>query len=186
MGLPLFESSVPLIRIYTWDANNNENGPVLEEIKANNTLPTPWPAGSALLYRNDEYVTTFTMPYTPTGTNASIDVGPSPDLKVIKILKDYNMTERTKNINTGDNQTHAMKETTENWTYKLKIDNNQDRSVILEVSDIKPKEARMIFVEPKSTETTATDLKWEIALEPRQKRVIDYSYQTVTTAPIYI
>lgn len=56
-------------------------------MKVNNTLRTPWPAGSALLYRNDEYVTTFTMSYTQTGTNASIVVGPSSDLKVIKFSK---------------------------------------------------------------------------------------------------
>ena len=186
IGLPLFESGVPLIRMYTWDAYNYENGPALEVIKANNTMPTPWPAGTALLYRNDEYVTTFTMPYTPTGTNTSIIVGPSPDLKVVKVLKDYNITERTKKIDTGNNQTHDVKEITENWTYKLNIDNNQERSVMLEISDTKPKEARMTFAEPKSTETTATGLKWKIALEPRQKRVVDYSYQTVTTEPVYI
>lgn len=180
IGLPLFEESVPLVRMFTWDAYNKEEGPAVEEIRANNTMQAPWPSGNAMLYRNDEYVSTITMPYTATGTNASIVVGPSPDLKVTKKLSDYNITEAIKAI-PSENRTHSVKETTENWTYHLKIESNLDREATLEVSDSRPKEAKIISISMEPMETTATSMKWRIALSPREKTAIDYTYQVVTT-----
>jgi hypothetical protein len=79
IGLPLFNETAPIQRIYTWDAYADQSGPAIEEIRANNTLSAPWPAGKALLYRDGEFVSSITMPYTPNGTNASIVVGSSPD-----------------------------------------------------------------------------------------------------------
>ncbi len=180
IGLPLFEESVPLVRMFTWDAYNKEEGPAVEEIRANNTMQAPWPSGNAMLYRNDEYVSTITMPYTATGTNASIVVGPSPDLKVTKKLSDYNITEAIKAI-PSENRTHSVKETTENWTYHLKIESNLDREATLEVSDSRPKEAKIISISMEPMETTATSMKWRISLQPREKTAIDYTYQVVKT-----
>jgi hypothetical protein len=180
IGFPLFQEESPLRRIYTWDASYQEEGPAVEEIRANNTLPSPWPSGKALLYRNDEYVSTIEMPYTSAGTNASIVVGPSADLKVEKKLKDYNISEKIIEINSyGKN--HTAKETTETWTYHLKIESNQDRSATLETIDTIPQEAEIISASPKPSETTATSLKWRLYLTPRQKTAIDYSYQVKTT-----
>jgi len=181
IGFPLFEEMVPMVRIYTWDADLSEEGPVMEEIRANNTMQNPWPSGKALLYRDDEYVSTITMPYTPSGTNASIIIGPSADLKVEKKLANYNITEKIIEINSNGHKNHTVKETTETWTYHLKIESNQDRPAILEVTDAHPKEARIISVTPAPAETTATGLKWRLALEPREKAAIDYAYQVVTT-----
>ena len=70
----------------------------MEEIHANNTMRTPWPSGSAMLYKDDEYISTITIPYTPNGTNASITIGPSADLKVSEKLDVYNKTENLKGI----------------------------------------------------------------------------------------
>jgi len=172
---------VPMVRIYTWNADLWEEGPAMEEIRANNTMQNPWPSGKALLYRDDEYVSTITMPYTPSGTNASIVIGPSADLKVEKKLADYNITEKIIEINSNGHKNHTVKETTETWTYHLKIESNQDRPAILEVTDNHPKEARIIAITPTPTETTATGLKWRLALQPREKAAIDYAYQVVTT-----
>lgn len=180
IGLPLFDESAPLVRMFTWDAYNKEEGPAVEEIRANNTMQIPWPSGKALLYRNDEYVSTITMPYTPSGTNASIVVGPSPDLKVSKKLSDYNITENIRAIQ-SENRTHTVKETTENWTYNLTIESNLDREATLEVSDSRPKEAKIISISPQPSETTATTMKWRVSLQPREKMAIDYVYQVVTT-----
>ncbi|MDD4163581.1 MAG: DUF4139 domain-containing protein [Methanothrix sp.] len=176
IGFPLFEEKAPLVRIYTWDAYNQEEGPAKEEIRANNTLTSPWPTGNALLYRNDEYVSTIEMPYTPAGTNASIVVGPSADLKVERKLFDYNKTE---NIKVMGN--HTVKETIEAWTYNLKIKSNLDRAAMVEVTDTIPQEAVIISVTPKPAESTATSLKWKLALAPRQKTAINYTYQVTTT-----
>lgn len=181
IGLPLFEEKAPLVKMYTWDAYSEENGPAVEEIRANNTLHLPWPSGNALLYRDDDYVSTITMPYTPTGTNASIVIGPSPELKVSKKLKGYNITEKIREIKGSDNQTHAVKETTENSTYELKVESNLDRAGSLEVTDTRPKEARIVAISPEPSETTATGLKWNLSLSPREKKVLDYTYQVVTT-----
>lgn len=185
IGLPLFEESAPLVRMFTWDAYNKEEGPAVEEIRANNTMQTPWPSGDAMLYRNDEYVSTITMPYTAVGTNASIVVGPSPDLKVTKKLLDYNITEAIKVI-PSENRTHSVKETTENWTYNLKIESNLDREATLEVNDSRPKEAKIISITPSPSETTATSMKWRITLSPREKTAIDYTYQVVKTESLDI
>ncbi|NMC09866.1 MAG: DUF4139 domain-containing protein [Methanothrix sp.] len=180
ISFPLFSQDVPLVRIYTWNAYEQGDGPVEEEIKANNTMQNPWPSGRAMLYRNDEYVSTIDMPYTPTGTNASISVGPSADLKVSRKLKDYNITEKIIAANASA-KNHTVKETTQTWTYHLKVESNLDRASTLEVTDSLPQEAELIDVAPKPTESTATSLKWRLQLMPRQKTSIDYSYKVLTT-----
>jgi len=180
ISFPLFSEDVPLVRIYTWNAYEQYDGPVEEEIRANNTMQNPWPSGRAMLYRNDEYVSTIDMPYTPSGTNASISIGPSADLKVSRRLKDYNITERIIAANTSS-KNHTVKETTQTWTYHLKVESNLDRASTLEVTDSLPQEAEMIDVTPKPTESTATSLKWRLQLMPRQKTSIDYSYKVLTT-----
>lgn len=180
IGLPLFQEEAPLVRVYTWDAYNQQTGPSDEEIRVNNTLNSPWPTGNALLYRDDEYVSTIEMPYTPAGTNASIVVGPSADLKVERKLSDYNKTESIKVIGpVGGN--HTVKETNETWTYSLKIKSNVDRAAALEVTDTVPEEAVIIAVSPKPAESTATSLKWKLQLLPRQETTINYAYQVITT-----
>jgi hypothetical protein len=180
IGLPLFQEDAPLVRVYTWDAYNQQTGPSDEEIRVNNTLNSPWPTGNALLYRDDEYVSTIQMPYTPAGTNASIVVGPSADLKVERKLSDYNKTETIKVIGpVGGNRT--VKETNETWTYSLKIKSNMDRAAALEVTDTVPEEAVIIAVSPKPAESTATSLKWKLQLSPRQETAINYAYQVITT-----
>ena len=180
IGFPLFEEEAPLVRIYTWDASSQTEGPAVEEIRANNTLTSPWPSGKALLYRDDEYVSTIQMPYTPAGTNASIVVGPSADLKVESRLSDYNITENIREIASGA-RNHTVKETTETWTYNLKIKSNLDRAANLEVTDTVPQEAVIVSVTPEPAESTATSLKWKLALAPRQKTAINYTYQVITT-----
>jgi len=180
IGFPLFEEESPLVRIYTWDASNQADGPAKEEIRANNTETRPWPTGKALLYRNDEYVSTIEMPYTPAGTNASLVVGPSADLKVERKLLDYNITENIREIGSGA-RNHTVKETTETWTYYLKIKSNLDRVAALEVTDTVPQEAVILSVTPKPAESTATSLKWKLQLAPRQKAAINYTYQVITT-----
>ncbi len=180
IGFPLFEEESPLVRIYTWDAYNQAEGPAKEEIRANNTETRPWPTGKALLYRNDEYVSTIEMPYTPAGTNASIVVGSSADLKVERKLLDYNITENIREIGSGA-RNHTVKETTETWTYYLKIKSNLDRVAALEVTDTVPQEAVILSVTPKPAESTATSLKWKLQLSPRQKAAINYTYQVITT-----
>jgi hypothetical protein len=180
IGFPLFEEESPLVRIYTWDASSQTEGPAKEEIRANNTLTNPWPTGKAMLYRNDEYVSTIYMPYTPAGTNASIVVGPSADLKVERKLLDYNITENIREIGTGA-RNHTVKETTETWTYYLKIKSNLDRTAALEATDTVPQEAVIVSVTPKPAESTATSLKWKLQLAPRQKTAINYTYQVITT-----
>lgn len=64
IGLPLFDETIPIVRTYTWNANKELSGPGVEEIRANNTMTAPWPTGNALLYRNGEFVSSITMPYT--------------------------------------------------------------------------------------------------------------------------
>jgi len=152
----------------------------VEEIRANNTMKNPWPSGTALLYRNDDYVSTIDMPYTASGTNATLVIGPSADLKVTRKLKDYNVTEKIRAI-TSNGRNHTVKETTETWTYHLKVESNLDRAATLEATDNLPQEAEMIDVTPKPAETTATSLKWRLQLLARQKTAIDYSYRVVTT-----
>ena len=180
IGLPLFQEVAPLVRVYTWDAYNQQTGPSDEEIRINNTLNSPWPAGNALLYRDDEYVSSIDMPYTPAGTNASIVIGSSADLKVERKLSDYNKTENIKVIGQkGGNRT--VKETNETWTYSLKIKSNLDRSAALEVTDTVPREAVIISVLPRPAESTATSLKWKLELTKRQDTAINYTYQVITT-----
>ena len=181
IGMPLFEKMAPIIRTYTWDAYNDLLGPAVEEIRANNTMKLPWPAGNAMLYRNGEFVSSISMPYTPNGTNASIVVGSTPDLKVSKNLKDYNISEKIRAVKSADNLNNTVKETTENWTYQLKIESNLDRKANLEVTDSRPKEAKILAISPNPAEVTATGLKWKLLVEPRQKIAINYTDQVVNT-----
>lgn len=180
IGFPLFQERAPLVRVYAWDAYSQEEGPAVEEIRANNTMTNPWPAGTAQLYRNDDYVSTIDMPYTASGTNATLVIGPSADLKVARKLLDYNITEKIRSLASGG-RNHTVKETVETWTYHLKVESNLDRTATLEATDTLPQEAEVIDVAPKPAETTATILKWRLQLLPRQKTAIDYSYRVVTT-----
>jgi hypothetical protein len=180
IGLPLFQEDAPLARVYTWDAYNQQEGPAEEEIRVNNTLISPWPAGNALLYRDDEYVSTIEMPYTPAGTNASIVVGPSADLKVESKLSDYNITENIKVIGSTEGN-RTVRETIEDWTYSLEIKSNLDREAAIEVTDTIPQEAVLVSISPEPAESTATSLKWMMQLLPRQETAINYTYQVITT-----
>ncbi len=180
IGFPLFEKESPLVRIYTWDASWQFEGPADEEVRINNTLDNPWPEGKAMLYRNGEYVSTIQMPYTPAGTNASIVVGTSADLKLEKKLSDYNKTEEIKAISTPEGN-RTVKEIRQAWTYHLSIKSNLDRTADLEVTDTVPQEAVMISVSPEPDERTATILKWKLEVMPRQEMSINYTYQVKTT-----
>jgi hypothetical protein len=95
-------------------------------------------------------------------------------------LSDYNITENIREIASGA-RNHTVKETTETWTYNLKIKSNLDRAANLEVTDSVPQEAVIISVTPEPAESTATSLKWKLALAPRQKTAINYTYQVITT-----
>jgi len=120
------------------------------------------------------------MPYTPAGTNASIVMGPSADLKVERKLSDYNITESIKGIGTGA-KNRTVKETTQIWTYNLEVKSNLDRAALLEVTDSVPQEAVIVYVMPKPFESTATSLKWKLQLSARQKTAIKYTYKAITT-----
>ncbi|MHC1630716.1 MAG: DUF4139 domain-containing protein [Methanotrichaceae archaeon] len=181
VGLPLFEEASPIKRVYTWDAYTRNEGPVMEMVRANNTMKDPWPAGSALLYRNGEYVSRIDVPYTPTGTEASIAVGSSADMTVSKKLANYTIDEDIKEITGAGNTTHMVRVTTETWTYQLSLESNLDKNASLEVTDRKSLKADIVSVDPVPSETTATSLKWELELEPREKTVINYTYKIATT-----
>lgn len=180
VGFPLFEETAPIMRSYLWNAYYQNEGPVTEVVKANNTMKDPWPAGSALLYKNGEYVSEVEIPYTPTGTEAEIDVGSSADLTVERKLANYTSAEDIVTVPGTGNATTAMKVTTETWTYHLSLKSNIDRNATAEVSDIKPLKAEMISAVPEPKETTATGLEWEIAIPPREEVTIDYTYRVVT------
>jgi hypothetical protein len=180
VGFPLFEEAAPITRSYVWDAYYQNQGPVKEVVKANNTMKDPWPAGSALLYKNDEYVSQVEIPFTPTGTESEIDVGSSADLKVERKLANYTSVEEIVTVPGAGNTTSAMKVTTETWTYHLTIKSNLDRSATAEVSDRKPLKAEMISAVPEPKETTATGLEWELVIPPREEVTIDYTYRVVT------
>lgn len=180
VGFPLFEETAPIIRSYLWDAYYQNEGPVTEVVKANNTMKDPWPAGSALLYKNGEYVSEVKIPFTPTGTEAEIEVGSSSDLKVSRKLANYTSAEEIVTVAGAGNASSAMKVTTETWTYHLTIKSNLDRNATAEVSDRKPLKAEMISAMPEPKETTATGLEWELELLPRQEVTIDYTYRVVT------
>jgi len=179
VGLPLFEEETSIDRIYTWDADVRIEGPVIEEIEVNNTMNVPWPAGSALLYRNGEYVSSISIPYTPVGSEESIVVGPSADIEVSKELLDYNVTERF--MNETVNSTQVIKETTETWKYQLKMTSETDKAAKIEVTDSRPMDAVLLEISPEPKEITATTMKWELSLEPREETLIGYSYKIVTT-----
>jgi len=146
----------------------------MEEIRANNTLTSPWPAGEALLYRNGEYISAIDMPYTASGTNASIALGPSADLKVEKRLLDYNISESIKALQSGN---HSVRETVETWSYSLSIKSNLDREASLEVRETLPREAVIVSASPQPSESLAISLKWILGLLPRQKAAISYTFQ---------
>ena len=180
VGFPFFEETAPIMRSYVWNAYINNEGPVTELIKANNTMKDPWPAGQALLYRNDEYVSMVKIPFTPPGTEAEIDLGSSSDLKVERKLANYTTSEEIVIVPGAGNATSPMKVTTETWTYELSIKGNVDRNATAEVYDTKPLRGEMISAEPKPTETTATALKWVLELQPREETKIEYTYRIVT------
>lgn len=180
IGFPLFEDEAPLVRVYTWDAYGDAEGPVREVMRANNTLFSPWPSGDAMIYRDDDYVSTITVPYTPSGTNATLDVGPSADLNVKSNLADYNITEKIRVVG-SEQGNHTVKETIESWSYNLAIKNNLFRAANLEVMDSIPREAVITSISPKPSESTATSLKWKLSLAARQKTAINYTYEVTTT-----
>jgi len=180
VGFPLFEETAPIKRIYTWDAYFQNEGPVTEVVKANNSMKDPWPAGQALLYKNDEYVSEVEIPFTPTGTEAEIVVGSSADLKVSRKLANYSSTEEIVTVPGTGNASQAMKVTTETWTYHLSLKSNIDRNATAEVSDRKPLKAEIVSAEPQPKETTATGLEWELEISPREEVTIDYTYRIVT------
>ncbi|MGC9515237.1 DUF4139 domain-containing protein [Methanocrinis sp.] len=180
VGFPLFEEAAPITRSYLWDAYYQNQGPVTEVVRANNTMKDPWPAGSALLYKNGEYVSEVKIPFTPTGTEAEIEVGSSSDLKVSRKLANYTSAEEIVTVAGAGNASSAMKVTTETWTYHLTIKSNLDRNATAEVSDRKPLKAEMISAVPEPKETTATGLEWELELLPREEVAIDYTYRVVT------
>ena len=180
VGFPLFEETAPITRSYVWNAYYNSDGPVTEKVKANNTMKDPWPAGSALLYKNGEYVSEVEIPFTPTGTEAEIEVGASADLKVERKLANYTPLEEIVQVPGAGNTTTAMKVTTETWTYQLSLKSNIDRNATAEVSDRKPLKAEMISAVPEPKETTATGLEWELEVPPREEVTIDYTYRVVT------
>lgn len=179
IGLPLFEDLAPAWRVHTWDAYYSPDGPAREEIRANNTADHPWPDGNAQVFRYGEYVATLNMPYTPKGANASLSLGPSADLKLSKKLIDYNITENVVQFGNG-----TAKVTTENWTYQLEIKSNTDKEIDLEVKDTVPMEARVIDVSPEPSEMTATLLKWNLKVAPREEMKIRYAYRVVTVETI--
>lgn len=180
VGFPLFEETAPIMRSYLWDAYYQNEGPVTEVVKANNTMKDPWPAGSALLYKNGEYVSEVEISYTPTGTEAEIDVGSSADLKVERKLANYTSAEEIVTIPGAGNASSAMKVTTETWTYQLSLKSNVDRNATAEVSDTKPLKAEMISAEPEPSEMTATGLEWVLEIPPREEVAIEYTYRVVT------
>lgn len=180
VGFPLFEETAPIMRSYLWDAYYQNEGPVTEVVKANNTMKDPWPAGSALLYKNGEYVSEVEIPYTPTGTEAEIDVGSSADLKVERKLANYTSAEEIVTIPGAGNASSAMKVTTETWTYQLSLKSNVDRNATAEVSDTKPLRAEVVSAEPEPSEMTATGLEWVLEIPPREEVTIEYTYRVVT------
>lgn len=180
VGFPLFEETAPIMRSYLWDAYYQNEGPVTEVVKANNTMKDPWPAGSALLYKNGEYVSEVEISYTPTGTEAEIDVGSSADLKVERKLTNYTSAEEIVTIPGAGNASSAMKVTTETWTYQLSLKSNVDRNATAEVSDTKPLRAEVVSAEPEPKEMTATGLEWVLEIPPREEVTIEYTYRVVT------
>ena len=184
VGFSLFQDSAPIDMSYVWDASSDESGPAMEEIRVNNTMEAPWPSGSAMLYKDDDYISTITMPYTPNGTNASITIGPSTDLKVSKKIKDHNKTEALKGTVSQDGANHTLKEAIEVWTYELGIKSNVDRPAMLEVSDTRPMDSKLINVSMNASELMATGMEWKLTLSPWEKRTISYSYQVITTEPL--
>ena len=134
-----------------------------------------------MLYRDDEYVSTIEMPYTSAGTNASIVVGPSADLKVESKLTDYNITEKIKEINSDGRKSHRKRDH-RGLDLHLKIESNLDRSAALEVTDTIPQEAVDNLCLARTFRDHGHQLEVETAtLTPRQKTAINYSYQVKTT-----
>jgi len=179
VGLPLFEKIVPLDRMLIWDASARPEGPAKEEIRANNSMDVPWPAGDAMLYREGDYLSGLQVPYTQVGSNASLDLGATADVSVSKKLLDYNISEEVREA--GWNSSQAFKVTIENWTYRLELDSAADKVLQVEVSDSRPMKSELIDVSRPPDETTATGLKWELSLDPRSKQLIEYTYRVVKT-----
>ena len=109
----------------------------------------------------------------------SLSLGPSADLKLSKKLMDYNITENVVSSGNG-----TAKVTTENWTYQLEIKSNTDKEMDLEVKDVIPMEAKVTDISPEPSEMTATLLKWNLKVAPREEMKIRYSYRVVTLETI--
>lgn len=92
---------------------------------------------------------------------------------------DYNITEEMVSFGNG-----TAKVTTENWTYQLEVKSNTDKQVDLEVKDTIPMEAKIIYVSPEPSEITATLLKWNLKVAPREEMKLRYSYRIVTMETI--
>lgn len=184
IGLPLFEVEAPIKRIYTWDAYEDVEGPVMLEIRANNTGNLPWPGGDAMVYKDGDYVTMTDMAYTPIGSNASLEIGSSSDLKVSKSQTGYNITEEIKTVSDQSNVSHPFRITTENYTYKLEVKSTSDKPLYLEVTDTKPMKGEVTQVSPIPTKTSATTLKWELQVDPRAEMAIVYTYKMVDMEPV--
>jgi len=180
VGFPLVEETAPLDRVYTWDAYFESDGPVMETIKANNTMDDPWPSGKALLYKRGEYVTDLEIPYTPKGTESSIVVGASADVTVSKERTNYTVKEEMKATPGKGNSTITVLVTTETSTYMLKLKSNLDRNATIEIKDRKPLKAELISVSLEPSKTTDSGLEWDVDLEPRQELEIEYVYKIVT------
>jgi len=59
-----------------------------------------------------------------------------------------------------------------------------DRPDVLEISDARPMDSKLINVSMNSSELMATGMKWRRTLSPWEKRTISYSYQVITTEPL--
>jgi hypothetical protein len=55
---------------------------------------------------------------------------------------------------------------------------------MLDISDARPMDSKLINVSINSSELTATEMKWRQTLSPWEKRTISYSYQVITTEPL--
>ncbi len=55
---------------------------------------------------------------------------------------------------------------------------------MLEISDTRPVDSKLINVSMNATELNATGMKWRLTLSPWEKRTISYNYQVITTEPL--
>jgi hypothetical protein len=180
IGLPLFEVLVPIKRIYVWDAASSYEGPVMQEIRANNTAEHPWPSGRAFLYKSGDYVAEVSFPYTQQGANASLNLGPSSEIKVSKKMLSYNSSEQIVTV-PGKDGNGSIKVKTENFTYQLDLKNLAKDPLFAEVRDNRPMKSEIVSFNPTPSETTATTMKWNLNITPGKEIKIEYTYRLVET-----